>query len=219
MSSSPRAVVTGESSGIGRAIAANLVNRGIVVAGMSRTSGTDVTNADAVRCKYEELGDPSPEILVAAAGIQMPRSFPDVHYDEFRRVLDVNIAGTFIVAQEHAKRLISQKRHGKIMVFGSPSGRRPSMGNMSYGISKAAVEAMGIGLARGLEQHGIQVYIMCPSHVDTPMLRGRGFDDLDNLPLLKAHDFAAEAVKLLLDTNTLDGQPLYFSHMVEAKQQ
>ncbi len=219
MSSATRAVVTGSSSGIGAAICTALTQRGLTLERISRTAGVDVTDIKDVQDRYDRMDGPVPGILVAAAGIQMPRSFPDVHYDEFRRVMDVNVFGSFIVAQEHARRLIDAGLPGKIMLFGSPSGRRPSLENLSYGVSKAAVTAMGLGLARGLEKHGIKVYIMCPSHVDTPMLRGRGFDDLDNLPLMTGHDFADEAVKLLLETNTLDGQPLYFSHMVVAKQQ
>ncbi len=215
---SPRAVVTGSSSGIGAAISAALTRRGFGVERISRTSGVDVTDVKEVKGRYERMGDPTPEILVAAAGIQMPCSFPNVPYDEFRRVMDVNVAGTFIVAQEHARRLIAANRPGKIMLFGSPSGRRPSLENLSYGVSKAAVLAMGLGLARGLESHGIKVYIMCPSHVDTPMLRGRGFD-LNIVPLMKDSEFAEEAVQLLILDNTLDGQPLYFSRMVTAKQQ
>lgn len=214
-----QAVVTGGSSGIGAAIAARLTAEGIQVHDMSRrTSRVDVTYPRAVRAVYQGLAEP-PEFLVACAGIIEPTPFPAMSVDAWRRVLDVNLTGTFIVAREHVGRLIAAGRPGKVMLMGSPSGRRPSMDNLAYGVSKAAVLALGVGLARGLEGHGIKVYILCPSHVDTPMLRARGFDNLDSLALLQPEDLAAEAVRLLLTDNCLDGQPIYVSQMVLAKQQ
>ena len=214
------AVVTGGSSGIGRAISEALLERGVLVHDMSRsTTGIDVTDPAQVSEAYDSFGEP-PGLLVACAGIIAPALFPeDASVQDWRRVLDVNLTGTFIVALEHVQRLVRADRPGRIMVMGSPSGRRPSLKNLAYGVSKAAVLALGLGLARGLEPHGIRTYVLCPSHVDTPMLRARGFTDIEELSLLDAHELAAEAARLLLDDNHLDGQPIYVSRMVTAKQQ
>lgn len=216
---SRQAVVTGGSSGIGAAISHLFRSSGITVHDLSRrTTGIDVRDVRAVKRAYDGFV-PAPEILVTCAGIIDPSLFPDIDVSGWRRVIDTNLTGTFIVVREHARRLIEAGRPGKIMLMGSPSGRRPSLENLAYGASKAAVAALGIGLARGLEPHGIKVYILCPSHVDTPMLRARGFSDLEDLPLMEAQEVADEAVRLLLRPNHMDGQPIYISRMVVAKQQ
>jgi NAD(P)-dependent dehydrogenase (short-subunit alcohol dehydrogenase family) len=195
-----------------------LAYEGLDSVDFSRSNGIDVCNSVSVARAYS-LFRPPPPFLVVSAGIIAPgHPFPRAPLDEWKNVLDVNVTGAFIVASEHARRLQSENLPGRIVLLGSPSGRRPSMDNLAYGVSKAAVAALGIGLAQGLEQYGIKVYTLCPSHVDTPMLRARGFDDLGNRKLLQAAEVAREIVRLLLDDQYLDGQPIYMGGEVEMKQ-
>lgn len=219
-SETEHAVVTGGSSGIGHAIIGRLRRYSVVVHDFSRrTTGIDVTDEARVAEAYDALPC-VPRYLAACAGIIDPvLPFPTTPVRNWRNVIDVNLTGTYIVAREHARRLIKEGMTGTIALFGSPSGRRPSLQNLAYGVSKAAVLALGTGLARGLEEHGIRVYTICPSHVDTPMMRSRGFD-LDGVDMLSPGEVAAEVVRLLVSKNDfLDGQPLYMSRMVTAKQQ
>lgn len=211
------AVVTGASSGIGAAIKQRLRVRGLRVHNLCRSTGVDVTNADAVRRAYNRL-DPYPTLLVANAGIIHPAPFLELAVADWRRVLDVNLTGAFIVAQEHARRLIPTGRPGAMVFIGSSSGRRPSIGHLPYGVAKAGLEALGLALARGLEEYGIRVYVLCPSYVDTPMLRARWGDDLAGRELLQPGDVAAEVERLLLAPNHLDGQTLYLGPDVAGKQ-
>ena len=212
------AVITGCSSGIGKATEIELRNRGVRTYGISRRTGVDVRDEQQVHLFYDALPDPAPQLLVTCAGIIAPEAFP-ASVSSWRRVIDVNVMGVLIVVREHVTRLIDAGLPGRVVLLGSPSGRRPSMSNLAYGVSKAAVHALGIGLARGLEARDIKVYTLCPSHVDTPMLRSRGFDDLDVLDLLQPEDVAKEIAQLLLEENFLDGQPIFMSRMVIAKQQ
>ncbi len=213
----PRVVVTGESSGIGQAVTRQLQEAGLSVYGMSRTSGVDITDAKSVESRYDQIGSPPPAILVASAGILVPQTFPHVEYDSWREVLDTNITGVFIPVQEHARRLIHAKMPGKIVLISSSSGRLPSMDNIAYGVSKAAVTALGLGLAQGLAAHDIQVYVVCPSHVDTPMFRKRGLTNVDDELIMSAGELAKEIVHLILTDNTLDGQPLYMTRLITEK--
>lgn len=212
------AVITGASSGIGKAVADKFTTYRIPVLDISTTTlGVDVTDEAAVRRAYSGFYS-APELLVANAGISVPMNMFSGDIETWRRVIDVNVTGAFIVAREHAARLIAAKKSGRIMFLGSPSGRRPSFDNMSYGVSKAALQALGLGMARSLEMHDIKVYVLCPSHVDTPMLRSR-FNDLDESQLMNVNEIANEVAHLMLDANSLDGQPIYVSKMVVAKQQ
>ncbi len=217
MTTKEQAVVTGASSGIGQAVGDELASQGLQVHPISRHDGTDVTHEGAVRRLYDELTI-APRYLVCSAGIAEPESFTETTLQSWRKVLDVNITGTYIVVREHARRLIAEGRTGAIVLLGSPSGRRPSIDNLAYGVSKAATVAMGVGLAKGLEPHGIKVHMLCPSHVDTPMLRLRGFTDLAHLALLQPSEVALEVARLLLTDTFTDGQPVYMSRMVAAKQ-
>ncbi len=211
------AVVTGASSGIGQAVGDELTDQGIQVHPFSRRTGVDVTDETAIHQAYNEIIRP-PRFLVCAAGIAEPAPLLETPVDSWRSVLDVNVTGAYIVVREHVKRLITAGLTGSIVLLGSPSGRRPSVDNLAYGVSKAAIIAMGTGLAKGLEPHGIKVHMLCPSHVDTPMLRLRGFTDLNHLALLHPGDVALEVARLLLTDTYTDGQPIYMSRMVAAKQ-
>lgn len=213
------AVVTGGSSGIGLAVQRRLNALDVRTLDLSTRFGVDVTDASVVANAYADLRE-APELLVASAGVIAPGpAFPDNSLTDWRRVIDVNVTGAAIVAAEHSRRLISAGKPGRIVLVGSPSGRRPSLENLAYGVSKAAVAALGIGLARGLEPYGIRVYVYCPSHVDTPMLRARGFNDLDARGLLSADEVAVDIVHLLLDDNSLDGQVIYAGREVRMKQE
>jgi len=214
-----KAVVTGGSSGIGRATVLELAHRGVWVYDLSRHTGVDVRDAATVQSAYDLMTEP-PELLVASAGIIAPHhvEFPYNEDAEWDDVMATNVRGAYIVAKEHARRLIEAGRPGKILLLGSPSGRRPSLPNLAYGVSKAAVHALGLGLAQGLEPHGIKVYVLSPSHVDTPMLRSRGFNDLDDHALLTAEATAVQIANLLLEPNSLDGQVIYMGREVTMKQ-
>lgn len=213
-------VVTGGSSGIGLAVVTRLrETTDLAVIDVSRTTGHDVRNAHDIQRVYDGFGGEPPRFLVASAGIISPDSWLDMTEFEFDDVMSTNVTGAFIVAREHAKRLIAADRGGAIVFFGSPSARRPSGGNLAYGTSKAAVEAMGLGLARELEPHRIKVFILRPDHIDTPMLRSRGFNHLDDYPLLSAEYIADEVVRMLLTDSHLDGQVVNIGGSVLGKQQ
>ncbi len=217
MATKEQVVITGASSGIGLAVADELEQQGLQVHRFSRRTGVDVTDPDTLTQAYNELRE-EPRFLVCSAGISEPGTFPDVPVMSWRRVMDTNLTGTYIAVREHTQRLIDAGKTGAVVLIGSPSGRRPSLDNLAYGVSKAAIVAMGIGLAKGLEPHGIKVHMLCPSHVDTPMLRLRGFPDLNHLALLQPQEVAREVARLLLTDTFTDGQPIYMSRMVAAKQ-
>lgn len=214
-----RAVVTGGSSGIGLATVKALRSRDVDTYDFSRSTGVDVRDDIAVANAYDDLEGVA-QFLVACAGIIAPGpKFPEDDMESWYDVMETNVMGVAVAVREHVRRLKEVGLPGKIVLLGSPSGRRPSLENLAYGTSKAAVAALGLGLARGLEPDKIKVYILCPSHVDTPMLRHRGFSDLDTHKLLTAQSIGEEITHLLLEPNSMDGQVIYMGGEVRMKQE
>jgi NAD(P)-dependent dehydrogenase (short-subunit alcohol dehydrogenase family) len=185
------ALVTGGASGIGRATAELLLGKGWKVAILDR----DEKALDAVRktherlkaCRIEAL-DVTDEAAVEAAlartveafgpvtgvlnsaGIAADRHVLDTPADVFRRILDVNVVGTFLVGRT-AARVMKDHGGGSIVNVASISGLRGSKGRAAYGASKGAVVTLTQVMANDLARHSIRVNAVAPGPVETPMIK------------------------------------------------
>lgn len=193
-------VVTGAASGLGLATARRLVSEGyhVVMADLTDASAEaaelnegpgraifvltdiiDVKQVDALFARAREAFGPV-EFLVNAAGVGTPRSVTVVEAepDEFQRVLDINVKGTFFCCRA----AIPQMReigHGAIVNFGSALGLTGLPRTAMYGASKGAIIQLTRSLAVDHGLDNIRVNCLCPGPVDTPMLRrtfGRAAD-------------------------------------------
>ena len=187
------AIVSGGSSGIGRAIAlrfaaegaavtllardqrraAEVVREIISAGGSARAAFADVRDAPAVDGVIEEtIGRHGRlDILVCSAGIGEARPFLDYPLEDWRRVIEVNLTGTFLCGQSAARWMIKRRQQGSIINLSSISGLRASTGRAAYGASKAAVIALTRQMAVELAPHGIRVNALTPGPVDTAMVR------------------------------------------------
>ena len=185
------AFVTGAASGIGRATADELLVAGWKVALADRdvaavqnvagelgasdrviALGVDVTNEQAVAGAIAEtvrsLG--SLDGVVNSAGIAADVPALETPVNLFRRILDINVTGTFIVAQA-AARIMQKQGGGAIVNLASIAGLRGSKGRSAYGTSKGAVCTLTQVLANDLARHAIRVNAVAPGPVDTPMVK------------------------------------------------
>jgi NAD(P)-dependent dehydrogenase (short-subunit alcohol dehydrogenase family) len=185
------ALVTGGASGIGFATAERLLGAGWKVAVADcdetalaawrerhgRSEGVllapfDVTDEaaaqHAVAKVVEALG--GLDGVVNAAGIAADIPALDTPVELFRKVLDINVTGTFIVARA-AARIMAQRGGGAIVNLSSVAGLRGSKGRSAYGASKGAVAVLTQVLANDLARHGIRVNAVAPGPVDTPMVK------------------------------------------------
>jgi NAD(P)-dependent dehydrogenase (short-subunit alcohol dehydrogenase family) len=185
------ALVTGGASGIGLATVHQLLDAGWRVAavdrddkalaGLSRqlgkpsrvfTSGLDVTDEAAaekvVAMAAEALG--GLDGVVNSAGIAADIPALDTPVDLFRKILDVNVVGTFIVARA-AARIMKDAGGGAIVNISSISGLRGSKGRSAYGASKGAIVVLTQVLANDLARFQIRVNAVAPGPVDTPMVQ------------------------------------------------
>jgi NAD(P)-dependent dehydrogenase (short-subunit alcohol dehydrogenase family) len=186
------ALVTGGGSGIGRATVCRLCEAGWKVAAVDRdepalaalarelgkpsrvfTAGLDVTDEPAaekaIAMAAEALGGLNG--VVNSAGIAADIHALETPVDLFRKILDVNVVGTFIVARA-AARVMKGAGGGAIVNISSISGVRGNKGRSAYGASKGAVVTLTQVLANDLARHGIRVNAVAPGPVDTPMARG-----------------------------------------------
>lgn len=110
------------------------------------------------------------DLTINAAAILSVFSVVDMEVSEWRRVLDVNTTGSFIVARNAARAMIERNNTGSIVCISSIGGKRGSAGLSHYSASKFAVVGFVQAFARELGEHGIRVNAICPGTVQTQMI-------------------------------------------------
>jgi len=185
------AIVTGAASGIGLATAELLLAKGWKVALLDRdetalevarekhgksksvrVAPLDVTDErrveKAVADTVETFGGLTG--VVNSAGIAADKHVFDTPVDLFRKMLDINVVGTFLVGRA-AARVMMDKGGGAIVNIASISGLRGSKGRSAYGASKGAVVTLTQVMANDLAPFGIRVNAVAPGPVETPMVQ------------------------------------------------
>jgi glucose 1-dehydrogenase len=192
-----RAIVTGASSGIGEAIARGFGEAGasVIVNYRSQSEQADRVVKDILGrggkafpvqadiSKPEDIGRLFDEaqrqmggvdILVANAGIQRDAAFTDMTLDEWRAVLDVNLTGQFLCAQEAVRRFRRQGLDpsrspalGKIIFISSVHQRIPWAGHANYAAAKGGLKLLMQSMAQELACEKIRVNAIAPGAIKT----------------------------------------------------
>ena len=203
-----RALVTGGSSGIGRATAQLLIQRGGRVAISARNEGAlraaateigaipiraDVSNEGDVRrmvaAAVAELGDYN--VLINNAGFGLFAPLLDTTADMMRRVWETNVLGATLVARESARHFAA-RGGGDIVNIASTAGSRGSPGGSAYSSSKFALTGLTQVWRAELRTRNIRVMQVNPSEVltDFSANAGRAAARADNPTKLRAEDIA-----------------------------
>lgn len=186
------AVVTGAGSGLGRATALRLAARGAAVACWDLSPETaDATCREIEAAGGRALGlecDVSSEESVAAAldavhsalgtvrsvatvaGIGLAAHFLDTTPQQWQRVLDVNLTGTFLVARAVMPDLVETR--GRLVTVASVAALRGWRYMAAYAASKGGVVALSRTLAVEFGRRGVQVNCVCPGSIATPLAAG-----------------------------------------------
>jgi NAD(P)-dependent dehydrogenase (short-subunit alcohol dehydrogenase family) len=181
------AIVTGAGSGIGAATARALAARGdsVVCADLvedaARSTASALQKAVAVRVDVSDAKSCEEMVRVAVdefggvdsiatcAGIEMHGSAHEFAEEDFDRIIDVNLKGTWLTARSAARWQIANKRPGTVVMIGSINSIVANAGAAAYCASKGGVLMLGRTLALDWAPHGIRVNIVGPGVVDTPM--------------------------------------------------
>lgn len=180
-------VITGANRGIGLELCRLAAERGAEVVAVCRRSspeldalgvrveaGVDVSDGDAVASLAERLGDLRIDVLINNAGLLSHESLEHLDVDAIRRQFEVNALGPLRVTAALAPRL---SRGSKVGIVTSRMGSiadNTSGGAYGYRMSKAAVNAAGVSLARDLAPRGVAVVLLHPGYVRTEMTGGNG---------------------------------------------
>jgi glucose 1-dehydrogenase len=196
-----RALVTGASSGIGKAIAAALAQAGAnvlinyrsgkesadqVASGIAAATGStvithqaDVSREEEVLGMFERIRDEfgGIDILVNNAGLQKDAPFHEMTIEQWNTVIAVNLTGQFLCAREAVRNFQKQgmqpysKALGKIVCISSVHEVIPWAGHVNYAASKGGVMLMMKSIAQEYAPLRIRVNSICPGAIRTPINR------------------------------------------------
>jgi len=185
-------LVTGGASGIGLAIVQGILARGwrvvvtdVVEANLTKAREELAAAGERVRFERFDVADEAAVVgvidaierdfgpldgVVNSAGIGRDVPALETSAELFRKILDVNLVGSFVVAREAGKRMQARGR-GAIVNIASVSGLRGNAGRVAYGASKAGVVLMTQVMAVELAPHGVRVNAIAPGPIETPLVK------------------------------------------------
>ena len=231
------ALVTGAGKGLGKACAIALAEAGAKVIIISRTLSdltkveklikktkgsclkfecdiTDVNSLKAILKKIKRL-----DVLVNNAGNNRPEHFTQVKKENMEYLVELNMKAAFNVAQICSQKMVEQKNRkkigGSIINMSSQLGRVGAPIRSVYNMTKFGIEGLTRGMALELGKYNIRVNSMCPTFVETPMVKAffknKKFKQqvLENIPLgrVAQEDDVSTAVAFLAadSSNSITG--------------
>lgn len=197
--SGQKALVTGATRGIGRAIAEAFLEAGATVIGTYASNDQaasqfieeggwgerlqlhrcDVADHLAVEKLYQQLEAQydTIEVLVSNAGIRRDAMTAMMKQEDWQRVIDVNLTGTFNMAKQ-AVLLMLKKKYGRIIFITSPMAHLGFAGQANYSASKAGQIGMMRSLSKETAKRKITVNCVSPGFIDTELLEDLNDDQL-----------------------------------------
>ena len=185
------AVVTGGASGIGREVAQALAGRGAAVAiadinrdgaetvaqalasvgARAKAIACDVSRPEQAEAMIAQAADAfgTVDILVHSAGVGVELSVLDTTPEDWRRIIDIDLSGTFYCCQAAARHMV-ERGYGRIVTLASTAGVRGGTGRAAYGAAKGGVIALTKVMAVELAPYGITVNALAPGAIETELV-------------------------------------------------
>jgi NAD(P)-dependent dehydrogenase (short-subunit alcohol dehydrogenase family) len=239
------AVITGAASGIGQAAAVRLAEEGAVIVIADRADGSETVRqvqavggkAAAVQCdisdpasvaalkRHVEANGGGCDILVNNAGIYPMQSFDDITFEDWRRVLSVNLDAMFLTVKAFADGM-RRRRWGRIINIASDTVSLVVPGFTHYITSKAGAIGLARALATEFGQDGVTANAICPGLTRTPGTEGKKdfsgiprdefFTMIANMQAIKRNERTSDLVGAISflaseDASFITGQTLYIN--------
>jgi len=228
------ALVTGAGKGIGKAAAIALAEAGADLIILSRTKSdlekvqkhivklkrkcviydSDVSNFEELKLVFNQIT--KLDILVNNAGTNRPEHFTKIKKEDVDYVVDLNLKAAFHVAQMATKIMIKEKNRksigGSIINISSQLGKVGAPNRSVYNMTKFGIEGLTRGMALDLAKNNIRVNSICPTFVETPLVKNFFKDKkfkkamLDNIPLgrlARDSDIATAVVYLASNASSM----------------
>lgn len=187
-----KAIVTGANRGIGLALCRTLSERGYAVTALCRQSnhlldalpidvqeGYDVTDGTAIDTFANSVAPDTIDLLVNNAGVLQGMSLNALDVESIRHQFEINALGPLRVTASLIPKLKNGAKVALITSRMGSMGDNESGGSYGYRMSKAALNAAGVSLARDLKVKGIAVAILHPGYVKTDMTGASALIDTD----------------------------------------
>jgi NAD(P)-dependent dehydrogenase (short-subunit alcohol dehydrogenase family) len=238
-----KAVVTGGASGLGHAVAARIIKAGgkVTIFDVNQVQGTSAAAALGANAAFAQT-DVSDEAAVEAAVLKAESAMGGINAaincagiatpmrmvgrngpmpgDFFKRMIGINLVGTFIVAK--AASVVMQKNQpnatqerGVIVMTASVAAYDGQIGQTAYSASKGGVVGMTLPMAREMASSGIRVMTIAPGIFSTPMMKAMPQEAQDSLgkqtpfpPRLGDPDEFAALVQHILENVMLNGETI-----------
>jgi 3-oxoacyl-[acyl-carrier protein] reductase len=155
------AVVTGGSRGIGAAAGRMLEQEGAKVLAVSRSSGVDVTEPGAPGRILEALGGRAPDILVNNAGTSFNRPLDELTDDDWQDQWELHVMASMRLMRAFVPAM-AERGWGRVVNVTSSAGKRPSLTNAAYAVTKAAQASLSRVFADSYAAQGVLVNAVAP---------------------------------------------------------
>jgi 3-oxoacyl-[acyl-carrier protein] reductase len=167
------AVVTGASRGIGASAARMLEQEGARVLAVSRSAGIDVTALDAAERIVEALGGATPDILVNNAGTSFAKALDELTEEDWQTQWELHVMASMRLMRAFAPAM-AERGWGRIVNVTSSAGKRPSLTNAAYSVTKAAQASLSRVFADTYATQGVLVNSVAPGPVASELWMAPG---------------------------------------------
>jgi short-subunit dehydrogenase len=203
-------LITGASSGIGAAMAREYAAAGVTLHLMGRngdrlqavandcrakgaevrTARIDATDREAMTAYIEKADAQAPfDVVIANAGISAGTGGTQEPLDQVENIFSVNLHGVLNTIQPFVKPMVA-RRCGHLVIISSLAGVRALPPCPAYSASKAAVRYYGDALRGVVKKRGVQVSVVCPGYIYTPLTAANDFP----MPLVMSAERAARII-------------------------